>query len=237
MQASFFCADEKNPGAERTVPGNISCSREVSAAGGFKRRLSLLAHHELTGHETGGVSKAAGVAAAVEGAVNAGDRFARRVEALHRLQIPTENFQVVGDAHAAAGEVVPRFHTNHVVGTLFGNLHRLILAAELQVVLRFDGLVPNRELLLQTFELDAGLLAEFFERRALKEVLALHKFFVNAFLRPRGETEEGPDLEGLAGCFPNRFVHEDVVAAVGVAGELRRDVADTFLFRDGHRSC
>ena len=66
----------------------------------------LPARHVLPGHEAGRVGEAAGVAAAVEGAVDARDRFTGSVEAADGLEVPAEHFELFRDAHAAAGEVL-----------------------------------------------------------------------------------------------------------------------------------
>ena len=190
----------------------------------------LVARDVLAGHVAGSVGEAAGVAAAVEGAVDAGHRFPRSVEAVDGLHVPAEDFEVLGDAHAAAGEVVPREHADHAVRT-GTDLVLLVGTAELRVVLRFDGLVPEFDLALEAFEVHAGLLAELFKRVGLPEVLAEFEFLEDAFFGPGGQADKSRELDRLERAVPGGLVGEHVVAAVRVVGEVRRDVADAFLFR------
>lgn len=70
------------------LPAGEGSGREAREALRF-----LVARGVLAGHVAGGVCEAAGIAAAVECAVNAGNRFACCVEALHRLHVPAEHFR------------------------------------------------------------------------------------------------------------------------------------------------
>ncbi len=178
------------------------------------------------------MGKAAGVAAAVEGAVHAGNRFTGSVEAAHRLQIPAEDLQVIRHAEAAAGEVVPRIHLDAVERAVFVDLHRHVGAAELGVVLVFDSLVPERELILQTLVVNAGLLRELFKRIGAEEVLAELKLFFDAFFVPGGQTDQGAGLVLRTGRVIDLLIHEGDVVSARVHREMRGDVADAFLFRD-----
>ena len=126
--------EEPDCGAER---------RDTYALGFFS---FLKARDVFACHEARRMGEAAGVAAAVEGAVDAGHRFPRSVEAVDGLHVPAEDFEVLGDAHAAAGEVVPREHADHVVGAC-ADLPLLIRTAELVVDLGLNGFVPDFDLL------------------------------------------------------------------------------------------
>ena len=112
------------------------------------------------------MGEAAGVAAAVERTVNAGHGFAGSIETVHRLHVPAEHLEFLRDADAAAGEVVPREHADHVVGAC-ADLPLLIRTAELVVDLGLNGFVPDFDLLFQAFKADAAFLGELFERVAL----------------------------------------------------------------------
>ena len=175
------------------------------------------------------MGEAAGVAAAVERTVNAGHGFAGSIETVHRLHVPAEHLEFLGDANAAAGEVVPREHADHVVGAC-ADLPLLIRTAELIVDLGFNGFIPDLDLLFQAFKTDAAFLGEFFERVALPEIFLLLEFSENTFLGPGGKTHERRELDLLKRTLPGRLIGEHVVAAVGIAGKLRRDVTDAFAF-------
>ena len=180
-------------------------------------------------HEARRMGEAAGVAAAVERTVNAGHGFAGSIETVHRLHVPAEHLEFLRDADAAAGEVVPREHADHVVGAC-ADLPLLIRTAELIVDLGFNGFIPDLDLLFQAFKTDAAFLGEFFERVALPEIFLLLEFSENTFLGPGGKTHERRELDLLKRTLPGRLIGEHVVAAVGIAGKLRRDVTDAFAF-------
>ena len=142
------------------------------------------------------MGKTAGVAAAVKRAVHAGNRFTRSVEASDGLHIPAQNLKVLSDTHAAAGEVVPREHADHVVGAL-ADLVLLIGAPELVVNLRVNGLVPDGDLIFESRKIYAAFFAEFFKRIALPEVFLLGKLGKHAFFRPGWQTHQCRKLDLL----------------------------------------
>ena len=102
-------------------------------------------------HEARRMGEAAGVAAAVERSVNAGHGFAGSIETVHRLHVPSKHLKFLGNANAAAGEVVPREHADHVVGTC-ADLPLLIRTAELVVDLGLNGFIPDFDLLFSSLQ-------------------------------------------------------------------------------------
>ena len=119
-----------HPNYRRGTPCGAPFSRQITG-----ELTDLFAHNLLACNPTGGVSEAAGVTAAVEGSVNTGNGFTGCIEVVNRFHVPTQNLEVFVNTNPAAGEVVPRFHTDHVVRAFAERIHILVAAAELQVVM------------------------------------------------------------------------------------------------------
>ena len=106
------------------------------------------------------------------------------------------------------------------------------MTAVLGVVLRVNGLVPQLDLILKALQVHARDLAELFKRIRAEEVLPELELLFGAFVVPGRKTDQRADLILRAGRVIDLLIHEDDVVAARVAREVRRDVADAFVFRD-----